>query len=69
LGQAEVIGEGKGKWDHVHIADLVLLLSKVLKGKDLPCLQQGIYFGKTGQHTWFNLSQGIAAAGLDLGTL
>jgi nucleoside-diphosphate-sugar epimerase len=34
-GQAEVIGDGKAQWDHVHIADLVLLyeliLSKLLK--------------------------------------
>jgi nucleoside-diphosphate-sugar epimerase len=72
-GQAEVIGEGKGEWDHVHIADLVLLyeliLSKVLKGEDLPCLQRGIYFAETGRHTWLELSQGVAAAGLDLGAL
>jgi nucleoside-diphosphate-sugar epimerase len=73
FGQAQVIGEGKGEWDHVHIADLLLLfeliLSKVLKGEALPSNERGIYFAETGRHTWLELSRAIAAAGHELGAL
>ncbi|KAF7596850.1 hypothetical protein BBP40_012450 [Aspergillus hancockii] len=73
-GQAVVISDGQGEWDHVHIADLVtlfeLLLVKVLNGSDdVPYGAKGILFSETGRHTWMDVSKGIAAVGLELGLL
>lgn len=72
-GQAEVIGNGKAYWDHVNISDLVLLyeviLASVIAGKDVPSGEKGIFFSETGEHTWLELSQGIAKAGLELKAL
>ena len=72
-GHAEVIGDGKGVWGFVHIADLVTLyeaiLAAVLAGddKDIPSGEKGIFFSQTGQFSWSQLSQGIAKAGHELG--
>ena len=73
-GQAVVIGEGKGVWDHVHIADLAklyeLVLAKMLAGgEDLPFGKKGIIFSENGQHTWMELAKGVADAAFELGKI
>ncbi|KAF1995031.1 hypothetical protein P154DRAFT_548730 [Amniculicola lignicola CBS 123094] len=46
-GQAEMIGEGKERWDHVHVLDLVELytsvLGKVVAAENIPNGKEGIY--------------------------
>ncbi|KAK9233872.1 hypothetical protein V1525DRAFT_414956 [Lipomyces kononenkoae] len=73
-GQAVVIGDGHGQWDHVHIEDLVrlfeLVLIKVLNGgEDVPYGLKGLLFAETGRHTWLDISKAIGAAGVELGAL
>ena len=69
--QAEVIGSGKGTWDHVDIADLAMLYEiiaqKLLTGEDLPSGEKGIYFSANGRHTWLEVAQGLADALFKLG--
>lgn len=73
IGQAEVIGEGKGVWDYVHIADLMklykLVFEKVVAGVEVPTGEKGIIFSSTGRYSWFELSSGIAAALYKLGAI
>ena len=70
VGKAEVISNGSEYWDHVHISDLAqlytLILEKAVDGSDIPSGEQAIYFSETGEHTWLQLSQGIAKAGFEL---
>ncbi|KAJ5411383.1 uncharacterized protein N7487_005742 [Penicillium crustosum] len=65
--QAIVIGKGDGIWNHVHILDLAplytLLLEGILAGRqDIPSGRKGIFFAETGEHTWLDVSRGIAEA-------
>jgi len=70
-GESQVIGDGAGRWDHVHIADVVLLyeiiLNNVLTGKDIPNGEKGIYFSGTGVHRWLDVSQKVIDAVHELG--
>jgi nucleoside-diphosphate-sugar epimerase len=63
-GQVDVVGDGTGAWDAVHIQDLAplyeLLLVKVLQVEDVPSGKQGIFFSETGDFTWMQLAQGLA---------
>lgn len=63
-GKVDVVGDGYGTWDAVHIQDLVdlyeLLLRKVLSGEDVPTGKQGIFFSETGDYTWLQLAEGLA---------
>jgi len=72
-GQVETIGEGKGIWDYVHIADLVtlytLLVSKIVAGEALPSGEQGILFSATGRYTWGEAAEYIGKALFDLGAI
>lgn len=72
-GFTTVIGEGKGQWDHVHMEDLAklyeLVLSRILKGDELPSNRKGIYFSETGNHTWREVSERIAKTGKEAGFL
>ena len=73
-GQAIVIGDGQGYWDHVHIADLARLYENVLAkmlagGEDLPFGKEGIIFSESGQHTWNELAQGVADAAFEFGKI
>ena len=58
-GQPEVIGEGKGQWDYVHVADLArlyeILLVKILKGEEIPTGEKGILFSGTGRYSFAEL--------------
>jgi nucleoside-diphosphate-sugar epimerase len=64
-GQVIVNGAGTGVWDAVPIADLAplyeLLLAKVLAGENIPSGKRGIYFSETGDYSWRQLSEGLAA--------
>lgn len=70
-GRAAVIGDGQARWNHVHIADLAelyeLFLVHILGGPTIPAGEKGIYFSETGEHSWLELSEGIARAGHALG--
>jgi len=72
-GQSEMIGEGKGVWSYVHVADLArlyeLLLNKVLKGEELPNGEKGILFSSTGSYQWAELASDIAGALAELGAI
>ncbi|TAQ84378.1 hypothetical protein B7494_g7299 [Chlorociboria aeruginascens] len=72
-GQADVIGEGKGIWDYVHILDLAnlyeIVLSRVLAGKEVPTGEKGILFTSTGRFSWAEFSTGIAKALFSLGAI
>lgn len=63
-GYVDVVGDGTGAWDTVHIQDLALLyellLAKVLNGDDVPSGKQGIFFSETGDYTWMQLAEGLA---------
>jgi len=63
-GRVDVVSEGTGAWDAVHIQDLAplyeLLLAKVLQGENVPFGRQGIFFSETGDYTWMQLAEGLA---------
>lgn len=72
-GVAQYVGEGNGVWDHVHIADLVVLyeifLVKVLAGENLESGRPGFYFTGTGRHSGLEVAQAIGKAGYELGVI
>ena len=72
-GQVIMIGEGKGVWDYVHIADLArlyeLLILKVIAGEQLPTGEAGILFSAAGRYTWRELSENIAKSLLTVGAI
>ncbi|TVY81847.1 Uncharacterized protein LSUE1_G002374 [Lachnellula suecica] len=73
MGQAMVIGEGKGIWDYVHVQDLVklyeLLLTKVINGEAVPTGEAGILFSGTGRFSWAEMARGIASALVKVGAI
>jgi nucleoside-diphosphate-sugar epimerase len=72
-GQVDVIGEGKGIWDYVHIADLAalykLVFDKIVAGEEVPTGEKGFLFSSTGRFTWFELSSRVADALFKLGAI
>ena len=60
------MGNGKGVWGHVHIADLVelyeIIVERVLAGGTLPSGEHGFYFSENEHHTWLDIAQGIGDA-------
>lgn len=64
--QAEVIGDGRGEWDHVHIDDLAelyeIILAKILAGEEIPSGEHGFYFSENGRHSWREVAQGVGDA-------
>lgn len=72
-GNVVVIGDGKGIWNSVHIADLVFLyeivLNKAISGESIPHGKSGIYFTENGEHSWWDLSHAIAQAGVKAGVI
>jgi hypothetical protein len=73
VGQAEIVGDGLGIWDDVHVNELAdffeILLVKVLRAEIIPSGTKGIYFAASLRHSWKELADGIAAAGIKLGHL
>ncbi len=72
-GQAEVIGEGKGVWDFVHVEDLadlyVILLKRVLAGEEIPSGEKGLLFSSSGRFSWLEAAQAIGKALFRLGKI
>jgi nucleoside-diphosphate-sugar epimerase len=72
-GQVDVVGEGKGVWDFVHIEDLArlyqLVLEEIAKGEEVPSGEMGFLFSAAGRYTWLELSKGVADALFKLGAL
>lgn len=72
-GYAWIVGEGEGVKNHIHIADLAHLfetfLAAILEGKEVPSGEQGIFFAENGEHSWKEVGEGIAKAGVELGIL
>lgn len=73
-GHAAVIETGVGRWDAVHISDLVPLYEIVLakiRGDDpaVPRGEQGILFSQAFEFTWRELAEDVAQAGAKLGVL
>ena len=64
VDQVEVIGEGEGIWDHVHVEDVAMLYEilvvKILAEEELSSGKKGIYFSESGQHTWRELAEELA---------
>lgn len=64
-GKVDLLGDGTGVWDQIHISDLVtlyeLLLARVLANENIPSGKEGIYFSEAGDFTWRELSEGLAA--------
>ena len=72
-GHSWIIGEGEGIKNHIHIEDLAALfetyLAAILEGKDVPYGEKGIFFAENGEHSWKEVGDGIAKAGVELGIL
>jgi hypothetical protein len=71
-GQAVMVGDGKGIWDHVHIDDLaklyeIVLLKIIEGGKGLPFGKQGIIFSAAGRHSWGEVAREVAQAAYQAG--
>lgn len=75
LGNTPVVGDGSGSWDNLHVLDMAraykLVLSKILSGAgaDIPHGKDGVYFLQDGNHTWLELAQMVAKAGVEAGAL
>lgn len=71
--QVEVIGDGSGVWDFVHVADLAalyeIIVKRILVGEPVPSGEQGIMFSGTGRFSWLSLSKGLAEALSKLGAI
>ncbi|KAH6645313.1 NAD dependent epimerase/dehydratase family protein [Truncatella angustata] len=68
-----VVGSGDGEWNHVHIEDMCslyeLIVSRLLKGDELPSNKKGIYFNETGSESWLTVSRNIGKVGKQMGLL
>ena len=68
-----IIGEGKARWNHIHIEDLSdvyrLLVNKAVEGDTNEELwgAKGYLFTETGEHAWGDLSRHVAAEAEKLG--
>ncbi|KAI0413245.1 hypothetical protein F5X98DRAFT_352464 [Xylaria grammica] len=67
-GQPEYIGQGTGIWDDVHVIDVAaffeLLLKKILNNEDIPTGLKPFFFVQSIRHSWKELAEGLAEAGL-----
>ncbi|KAI9350798.1 hypothetical protein BDR26DRAFT_930103 [Obelidium mucronatum] len=66
-GQAEYIGEGQGKWSHVHVQDLAqlfsILVNKLAENPEsVESGDKGYVFAESGELSWKELAQGVADA-------
>ncbi|KAJ3541561.1 hypothetical protein NM208_g4554 [Fusarium decemcellulare] len=71
-GHAPYVGEGAGRWSHVHVQDLAALyevvLAKALSG-NLSSEGRRIFFAETGSSSFLEVAKAIGKAGLELGVL
>ncbi|KAI0513271.1 hypothetical protein F5B22DRAFT_656984 [Xylaria bambusicola] len=72
-GRPEYIADGAGVWDDVHILDLAnfyeLLLGKILKNESIPTGTKPFFFVQSIRHSWKELAEGLAKAGVKSGAL
>lgn len=72
-GRPEYICDGTGIWDDVHILDLAvfyeLLIGKILKNENVPTGPKPFFFIQSIRHSWKELAEGIARAGVKNGAL
>eukprot|EP01117_Protostelium_nocturnum_P019401 TRINITY_DN8408_c0_g1_i1.p1 TRINITY_DN8408_c0_g1~~TRINITY_DN8408_c0_g1_i1.p1 ORF type:complete len:344 (-),score=131.33 TRINITY_DN8408_c0_g1_i1:163-1194(-) len=72
-GQTIVIGKGAGIWDHCHVSDVAslfeLITRKVINGETVPKGKEGFFFCENGDHTWLQVSEGVAKELKSLGKL
>ncbi|KAJ5274042.1 hypothetical protein N7478_009167 [Penicillium angulare] len=66
-GSAAVIETGKATWNHVHMSDLSVFYLRLFRAVReqpawLPSGPKAIFFVESGEHTWLQVSQGIADA-------
>ncbi|KAF2472445.1 NAD dependent epimerase/dehydratase family protein [Lindgomyces ingoldianus] len=70
---AHTVGTGSQEWDHISITDLIslyeILLTRIIEGKPVPSGPSGILFSESGRHTWRQLMQMVADAGVKVGKL
>ncbi len=67
------MGEGAGVWDHVHVEDVAgcyeVILNRILVGEEVPSGKEGVFFVQAGEHSWREISQRVAEAGVAVGAL
>ncbi|KAI1131226.1 NAD dependent epimerase/dehydratase family protein-like protein [Nemania abortiva] len=74
-GRAVMIGDGEGRWDHVHVVDLATLYELLALpaldagGQGLPRGKKGIIFASHGRHSWGGIARGVARACHEVGVL
>lgn len=72
-GKVQMIGNGEGAWDYVHVEDLaelyLILLKRVLAGKEIPIGEKGILFSASGWFRWKDAAKEIADALVQVGGL
>ncbi|KAK8088121.1 nucleoside-diphosphate-sugar epimerase [Apiospora hydei] len=76
-GYAPIVGGGRARWNHVHVADLSeafrLLVEQAVASekKDDQELwgSRGYYFVESGEHVWGALARGMAATAFEMGLL
>ena len=80
-GYAPVVGAGRARWNHVHVADLseafrLLVEQAVVSlggggGEDARELwgARGYYLVESGEHVWGELARAMAAEAFDMGLL
>ncbi|PVH78051.1 hypothetical protein DL98DRAFT_517023 [Cadophora sp. DSE1049] len=72
-GKVQMIGNGEGAWDYVHVSDLaelyLLILKRVLEGEEVPIGEKGILFSAAGWFRWKEVAIGIADALLEVEAL
>lgn len=72
-GYAPIIGQGKARWNSVHVHDLAqlfVLLTEAAVSKNLNSElwgANGYYFAENGEHVWGDLSKHIAGQAAQLG--
>ncbi|VUC25689.1 unnamed protein product [Clonostachys rosea] len=70
-GRAQYVGEGSGRWSHVHVQDLAALyeviLAKALIGEI--SRDRRIFFAETGRSSFLDVAKSIGKVGKELGVL
>lgn len=74
-GYVPIIGQGKARWNNVHVADLaqlfVLLTEAAVSGKTDSELwnETGYYLVENGEHVWADLARSMGKKAVELGFL
>lgn len=71
-GESLYVGEGAGRWSHVHVEDLAALyetvLARAITGK-ISSQDRAIFFAETGSSSFAEVADNIGRAGSKLGAL